>query len=135
MPRMFRVMMKDANGHPSIADNGGLGVRLNIDVRLDAQGNVRIENKGMSVFRAWRDVPLIRRPERLGGRGEDDTFFFRHGDGPWASGIMIEDKLDLVTPSGRDPNHGVVRPLQLVALATFRTHLEETRPDWVLDES
>jgi len=43
-------MMRDADGQPTIADDAGLGVRLGIDIRQDAQGNAIIENKGMSVF-------------------------------------------------------------------------------------
>src|SRR5947209_1741283 len=105
MPRVFRVMMKDTVGHPTLADDTGLGVRLNIDVRLDGNGNVRIENKGMSVFEGWRDIPFYRRPERLGGRGPDDTFCFRLGDGPFVSGPLGDD-LDLLAPMGKNPKHG-----------------------------
>jgi len=140
---MFRVMEKEEDGLPKIKDDAGLGIRYADEssgireVRLDADGKVKIEKKGMSVFRAWREVPLIRRPERLGGpnRGDEDTYCFRLGDGPWESGIILEDKLDMLAPTGNNPNHGVVRPIKLVTLAEYRTHLAETRSNWILDES
>ena len=134
MPRVFRVMRRDADGQPTIADDAGLGVRAGTDVRLDGNGNVRIENKGMSVFEAWRDLPFNRKPERLGGRGPDDTFCFRFGDGPFVSGLLA-DELNLLAPSGKNPKHGVVRPENVVSLTTFRAHLEATRGNWAFDES
>lgn len=137
MPRMYRVMMKDADGKPAIADDAGLGVRDG-EVRIDrATGCVRIEpNKGMSVYRRWQDISPHRRPERLGngGLGDDDTYCFRLGQEGWASGPVVPDQLDLSVGAGRDPNHGVVRPVQQVSLADFRTLLADTREGWVVDE-
>jgi hypothetical protein len=134
MPRVFRVMMRDADGQPTIGNDAALGIRLNTDVRLDGDGNVIIENKGMSVFEGWRDIPFNRKPERLGGRGPDDTFCFRLGDGPFVSGPLA-DQLDLLAPMGKNPKHGGVRPAQLVSLAVFRANLQATRGNWVFDES
>jgi hypothetical protein len=134
MPRVFRVMMRDADGQPTIADDAGLGVRLGIDIRQDAQGNAIIENKGMSVFEHWKDLPFNRKPKRLGGRGDEATFCFRLGDGPFASG-QLANGLDLLVPMGKNPKHGGVRPEQLVPLATFRADIEATREDWVFDEN
>jgi len=134
MPRVFRVMMKDADGKPTIADDAGLGVRLGVDIRQDAQGNAIRENKGMSVFEHWKDLPFNRKPRRLGGRGDDTTFCFRLGDGPVVSG-QLANGLDLLIPMGKNPKHGGVRPQQLVPLATFRADIEATRNDWVFDEN
>ncbi len=134
MPRVFRVMKRDADGQPTIADDAGLGVRLNIDIREDGNGNAIIEKKGMSVFEHWKDLPFSRKPQRLGGRGPDDTFCFRLSDGPFVSGHLANG-LDLLAPLGRDPKHGGVRPAQVVSLANFRADIEATRPDWVFDEN
>ena len=83
MPLVYRVMRKNANNKPIIADDGGLGVRESLDVSVDGEGNALRNNKGMSVFRAWREISLFRLPARLieGGRGEDDTYASR-----WAMG-------------------------------------------------
>ena len=134
MPRVFRVMMMDADGKPVIADDSGLGVRLGVDIRQDAQGNAIIENKGMSVFEHWKDLPFNRKPKRLGGRGPDDTFCFRMGDGAFKSGHLANG-LDLVIPMGKNLKHGGVRPQQLVPLAAFRANIEATRDQWDLDEN
>ena len=76
MPLVYRVIEKDANNKPIIADDGGLGVRVGLDVSVDGHGNALLNNKGMSVFRAWRDISLLRLPPRLieGGRGDDATY-------------------------------------------------------------
>src|SRR5450631_4064835 len=113
MPRVFRVMMRDADGQPAIADDAGLGVRLGMDIRQDAQGNAIIENKGMSVFEHWKDLPFTRKPKRLGGRGDDATFCFRLGDGLFASGQLAKG-LELSVPMGKNMKHGGVRPEHLV---------------------
>jgi hypothetical protein len=125
-------MKRDSNGQPTVADDAGLGFRLKIDICDDGNGNARIENKGMSVFEHWRYLPFSRKPERLGGRGPDDTFCFRLGDGPFVSG-GVANGLDLIVPLGS--KHGCVRPAQVVSLAVFRANIEATRPDWVFDEN
>jgi hypothetical protein len=127
-------MRMDADGKPTIADDAGLGVRLDIDIRQDAQANVIIENKGMSVFEHWIDLPFNRKPRRLGGRGDDATFCFRLGDGPFASG-RLANGLELLVPLGKNPKHGGIRPEKIVPLATFRADIEATRDDWVFDEN
>lgn len=144
MPRMFRVMLKDSDGHPKIQDDDGLGVRYSDDkrgvreVKIDAEGKVVINDKGMSVFRHWEDIPLTRKPERLGGasRGDQDAYCFRLGEGKWESGIILLGKLDLLAPNRPAfPNHGVVRPLIPRTLAEYRALLAETQNDWILDET
>ena len=50
MPRVFRVMRKEPDSLPTLGDRD-LGVRLGIDVDVDAQNNVQVNGKGMSVAR------------------------------------------------------------------------------------
>jgi hypothetical protein len=40
MPRVFRVLLQDAEGKPTLAPQAGLNVRLGIESRQDAQGYV-----------------------------------------------------------------------------------------------
>jgi hypothetical protein len=39
MPLVYRVMGKDVDEKPIIADNGGLGVRIGSDISVDSQDN------------------------------------------------------------------------------------------------
>ena len=42
-----------------------LGIRPGRDVDLDAQNNVLVNGKGMSVAPSWRDINVNRIPKRL----------------------------------------------------------------------
>ena len=64
MPRVFRVMRKEPEGLPTVSQTS-LGVRPAVDVDLDAQNNVLVNGKGMSVAPNWRDVNVNRIPKRL----------------------------------------------------------------------
>ena len=63
MPKIYRVMKKDDDDKPVVDATGkGLGVRgvpVNnmVDVDLDREGKVILNDKGMSVAAAWRDLP------------------------------------------------------------------------------
>jgi len=133
MPLVYRVMGKDANDKPIIADDGGLGVRVGLDISVDGQGNALVNNRGMSVFRAWRDISLLRLPPRLleGGRGDDETYCFRMSDGPFIQGPFAAG-LELLTQT---PKHGVIRPDQVMPLVNYRANLVATQNDWDIDES
>ncbi|HTU22845.1 MAG TPA: hypothetical protein VMG10_32700 [Gemmataceae bacterium] len=81
MPRMFRIMKKDADDKPTVGQAfANLGVRPG-EVDIDAQGNVIPNTKGMSVAPQWRDIQLFLHPRRLGtgGRGSNNTYCFRRG--------------------------------------------------------
>lgn len=57
MPTVFRVMRKDADDLPTV-NQTSLGVRPGRDVDLDAQNNVLVNGKGMSVAPHWRDINI-----------------------------------------------------------------------------
>jgi hypothetical protein len=135
MPRVFRVMRKEPDGLPTVSQTS-LGVRPGVDVDLDAQNNVLVNGKGMSVAPNWRDINVNRIPKRLrpivpGAGGSNNTFCFRTGtgafvQGPLANGLTLEP--DSAT-------HGNVAPARLVPLATYEADLAATRPDWQEDET
>lgn len=133
MPRMFRVMRKDADDKPS-AGRGfcQLGVRNN-EIDTDVQGNAVPNTKGMSVAPEWRVHSIFVIPRRLGtgGRGKDNTHCFCRGAGPFQHG-PCGNGLELVPDSA---THGVVRPDQLVPLADYLQNLADTREEWEIDES
>ena len=135
MPRVFRVMRKDADDLPTVSPTS-LGVRPGKDVDLDAQNNVLVNGKGMSVAPNWREINIHRIPKRLrtllpGAAGSNSWSCFRIGVGPFqrgdfANGLTLE--LDSTT-------HGVVAPAQIVPLATYEGDIAATRPQWQVDET
>jgi hypothetical protein len=125
---MFRVMRKDADNKPTTGQGFcQLGVRPN-EIDTDDEGNAIQNEKGMSVSPAWRVISIFI---GTGGRGKDNGFCFRRGVAPFQRGPCGHG-LELVPDS---PNHGVVRPAQLVPAATFLKDLANTREEWEIDES
>jgi hypothetical protein len=130
-------MKQDEDGLPTVEHSAnGLGVRPGTDVDVDAQGNVVVNGKGMSVSPSWRVLPIFRIPKRLrdrvpGALGSNNTFCFRTGTGPFQSGPFAPG-LDLVTDSA---THGCVTPAQDVPLAQYQGDLAATRADWQFDEN
>jgi len=128
-------MRKEADGLPTVSPTA-LGIRARVDVDVDAQHNVLVNGKGMSVAPNWRDINVNRVPKRLrpilpGAGGSNNTFCFRTGNGafvqgPFASGLTLE--LDSAT-------HGNVAPAQAVPLASYEADIAATRPDWEEDET
>ena len=135
MPRAFRVMRKDADNLPNVSPTG-LGVRPGVDVDVDAQGNVLVNGKGMSVSPNWRDINVNRIPKRLrpivpGASGSNNTSCFLTGigpfvQGPFANGLTLEP--DTAT-------HGNVTPAAVISIAMYEADLAATRSDWVEDEA
>lgn len=135
MPRVFRVMRKDSDGLPTVSQTS-LGVRPGADVDLDAQNNVLVNGKGMSVAPNWRDVNVNRIPKRLrsivsGAGGSNNTFCFCTGTGAFVQGIFANG----LTLEPDSATHGNVAPAQVVPLATYEVDLAATRPDWQEDET
>jgi len=135
MPRVFRVMRKEPDSLPTIGDRH-LGVRPGIDVDVDAQNNVQVNGKGMSVAPNWRDINHKRIPGRLrpilpGAMGSNSKFCFRYGDGPFVQGALASG----LTLEPDSPTHGNVAPAQVVPLATYQGDIAATRSDWVEDET
>lgn len=133
MPEVFRAMRRDSDGLPTVAPTAsGLGVRLGKDIDVDDETNARVNNKGMSVSPAWRQMAIFRIPKRLGtgGQGSNNTYCFKSGTGPFQQAAFAVG-LELIPDSA---THGVIRPAQLVPLAQYEADLAATRADWEIDE-
>ena len=135
MPRVFRVMKKEADDLPTVSPTS-LGVRPGVDVDLDDQNNVQVNGKGMSVAPNWRHISRNRIPKRLraivpGAHGSNNTFCFRTGSGPFLQGPFAKG-LTLEPDSAK---HGNVAPAMVVPLATYEGDIVTTRQDWQEDET
>ena len=135
MPRVVRVMRKDPDGLPMVSQTS-LGVRPGFDVDLDAQNNVLVNGKGMSVAPNWRDINRHRIPKRLrplllGAGGSNNTYCFRMGEGAFVRGAFAEG-LALEPDSA---THGNVTPTQVGPLASYEASLTATRPKRREDET
>ena len=135
MPQVFRVMIKEPDGLPTVSQTS-LGVRPGVDVDLDAQNNVLVNGKGMSVAPNWRDINVNRIPKRLrpilpGAGGSNNTFCFRTGNGAFMQGVFANG----LTLEPDSATHGNVAPAQVVPLATYEADIAATRPDWQEDET
>jgi hypothetical protein len=135
MPRVFRVMKKDSDGMPTVSQTS-LGVRPGIDLDLDAQKNVLVNGKGMSVAPNWRNISRVRIPKRLrsivpGAGGSNNTFCFRAGEGPFVQGTFASG----ITLEPDSPVHGNLAPAMVVPLGTYEADIAATRRDWQEDET
>lgn len=148
-PKVYRTMFEDG-GKPRVGSSWSeLGVRPPgtqsvPDIDLDAQGNVLLNKKGMSVFSSLADLKYL--PARLvpmhlwqkvrgaGGapaKGHPSGMrIWSLGSGPFASGNLATG-LALDAPGGR---HGTVCPAQAMPLAGFQTALADTQDSWKIDE-
>jgi hypothetical protein len=142
-PKVYRAMKRDpADNLPVVGSTSSsdLGARSGIDVTVDAAGNVVLDGGGMSVVPGWRNLKLSRIPKRLrhivpGAKGANSTSCFTMGVGPFRIGV-VANGLELIPDQGQTPiTHGVVAPVQVVPLAQYQTDLENTRPDWQIDET
>ena len=130
-------MRKDDDGFPTVQQKANaLGVRPGVDIDIDPQGNVLVNNKGMSVSPDWRVMSVLRIPKRLrnqmpGALGSNNTYCFRLGTGPFQQGPFTAG-LSLEPDSA---THGNVAPTQVAPLAQYEADLAETRQDWLEDET
>jgi hypothetical protein len=137
MPQVFRIMRRDADGFPTVQQSSSaLGVRPNVDVSLDAQGDVIVNGEGMSVNPGWREASILRIPRRLknikqGAAGSNNQFCFRTGAGPFQQGAFAAG----LTLEPDSATHGNIAPAQGVPLAQYETDITATRPDWQVDET
>jgi hypothetical protein len=128
-------MRKDPDGLPTVSQTN-LGVRPGVDVDLDAQNNVLVNGKGMSVAPSWREINVHRIPKRLrpivpGAGGSNNTFCFRMGTGAFVQGAFANG----LTLEPDSATHGNVAPAQVVSLAAYEADLAATRPNWQEDET
>lgn len=139
MPRIYRVMLTDADGGPQVGDKAcQLGVRLDgahQDIAADENGQVHPQTGGMSVNPSFETLPKHRVPRRLrarlpGASGNDRNSCFRMNDGPFL-GSSLTPQLRLRPNS---ESHGLVEPAQSMQSADFQRALADTRTAWIVEE-
>jgi hypothetical protein len=137
MPQVFRIMRRDADGFPTLQQSSNaLGVRPNVDISLDAKGDVIVNGQGMSVNPCWRAASILRIPKRLrylmpGAAGSNNQFCFRTGTGPFQQGAFAAG----LTLEPDSATHGNIAPAQAVLLAQYEADIQATRLDWQVDEA
>ena len=149
MPKIYRTMFEES-GKPRVGDTWcELGVRppgrvradgrpAVADVDVDANGNVILNHKGMSVFRSLNDLPRlfsklvpIHLADRIrGAAGPSGTRVWSMGQGAFTSGPLTGD-LELYE-SGTE--HGTVCPARAMSLASLQGELAATQDGWTIDE-
>src|SRR5271157_4420802 len=142
-PKVYRAMKRNpADDLPVVGSTSSSdpGARPGIDITVDTAGNVVLDVSGMSVAPSWRDLDFTRIPKRLrhivpGATGANSTSCFTMGTGPFQNGV-VANGLESIPDLGRAPvTHGVIAPIQVVALAQYQTDLENTRAAWQIDET
>jgi hypothetical protein len=149
MPTIYRTMYEHA-GKPRVGDMWcELGVRPPgrfkangkpeiADVDVDANGDVVLNKKGMSVFRSLADLPRLYLklvPIHLAGKirgaaGLGEMRIWKMGQGAFASGPLT-GKLELDESGGM---HGSVCPANAMPIAALQTELANTQDAWTVDE-
>jgi hypothetical protein len=145
MPKMYRVMIHDADG-PSVGDgNAQLGVRsqgdtVDVVVGVAPDYLVKADGNGMSVSICLCKMPHTMVPKRfkdLGlrrdARGSSDPRrkLWKHGEGPFVSQPLPGDNLRLHLTS---EDHGHVCPNRDMPISDLQKAISDTRPDWSIDE-
>lgn len=142
-PKVYRAMKQDPNdGLPLVGSTSSseLGVRSEVDIAVDAAGNVILDESGMSVAPGWRVLRFTRIPKRLrhivpGAKGQNNTACYTIGPGPFQNG-PIANGLELICDEGQPPiNHGVIAPTKAVPLGQYQEDLANTRTEWRIDET
>ena len=141
MPKIYRVMY-ESNSKPEVGtDRNKLGARLGIDVKPDAEGNIRPAGKGMSVNICPCQIPGVILPARLndigikrGAIGNDALKVWSMGSGGFVAG-PIAAKLELLPDAKVIPAyHGVVQPDSVISLDGYQDALADTKDAWLVNE-
>jgi hypothetical protein len=107
-------------------------------VDLDAQGNVVLNGRGLSVVADWRQLPGHLLPEHLddgfNGASGKGMQIFVHGTGDFSDAANVTNSLLLSHKRGKNTS-GNVTPKESVPLAKFQDDLRATREGWSVDES
>ncbi len=117
-----------------------LGARPGVDITVDPAGNVVLDESGMSVAPAWRNLEFTRIPKRLhsivpGASGANSTSCFAMGVGTFQRN-PVANGLELIPDQGPAPvTHGVIAPVQVVPTAEYQSDLANTRAAWQIDET
>ncbi|WP_040351646.1 hypothetical protein [Blastopirellula marina] len=141
-PRVYRAMIFDSQDSLPVVGSTAkeLGVRIGVDIHVDAGGNVNLDENGMSVAPRWQDLPRYRIPKRLravvpGASGSNSVACFVMGNGAFADGIVASG-LKLIPDRKPQPiTHGVVAPISAVSLTQYQADLASTRSSWQIDET
>ena len=157
MPKIFRIMKGDADGPIAGVGRELLGVRLpggvgHADVVPNEEGVIAPATGGMSVcsgalallgraapmmpkrFRALAhdpSTPVALRELFIQASGSNSAAIWQMGDGEFEAGPLTQ-KLSL-RPDSAD--HGLVEPFVAMSVAEYLTALEQTRSEWMRDES
>jgi hypothetical protein len=138
MPKIFRGMLPDG-AKPMLGSDGKmLGIRIPVDIRPDANGNVFPRSGGMSVSPTLRQLPPHRIPRRLravgvsDAEGTDKLNVWSMGSGPFVEGPVRAGLTLRLDPN--DPTHGLVEPDRVMSVNDYRIAIEATRDDWVIEE-
>ncbi len=131
MPLIYRVMARDGE-YPMVGDTSNrLGVRPEVDIPVDHQGEVAPQTGGMSVAPEWRVLPFFLIPKRLrslvpAAHGSNMNHCWKMGARPFTLGVVGKG---LVLRPDR-ATHGVVEPAESMSLADFQAALAGTREQW-----
>lgn len=141
MPTVFRAMKRDPEGLPECGNSSKqLGVRVppnkHADVDLKDCGNVKMNEKGLSVGSHWTKLPPHLIPKRLFGKrpgavGSDKNSCFKLGAGSFDEGDVSEN-LTLVKKSV--PSLGLIIPQTSMHIDEYQEAIAATRCDWIIDE-
>lgn len=122
--RVYRVMRASQDGLPEVgADRFKLGAEIPRDIEPAADGTVRPQRRGMSVFDDPNALPAHLLPTHLGGDSPIPLFHF---PGSWPGSLSVAQQ-------GRNPHHHVVQPARQCPLADYQAALASTRPGWEQD--
>jgi hypothetical protein len=125
MAVLFRGMKDDGDGTPLCEPSGrALGVRLEGDIPIRADGTVEPETGGMSVaIDVAGNLPPHRRPEEFRGWGPDPVWQIDEDDLPERLAFRRDPK---------DPSrHGFVEPTEVMELSEYQEILATSRGFWV----
>ena len=120
---LFRAMKSADDNLPVIGQYAReLGVRPNIDIPVDNQGNVAPFTGGMSVtVDNVRHLPAHRRPSDFGGTGKDPVFSIKKE--------QLPDVLSSRQSGSR--HHYLIEPKYDCSFDQYQSNLYSTRPKWV----
>ena len=118
---MFRAMRLEIDGLPKLGRSAReLGVRINVDLPVGADGSVEPGTGGMSVaVDDALNLPKHRRPRSLGGEGRDSVFGLQTRALPDDLALRVDQR-----------PHAFVEPARRSALPRYEAALALTRSSW-----
>jgi hypothetical protein len=121
---LYRAMIPAANGEPACGSTARtLGVRLEVDIAVDACGQVYPGTGGMSVAPdSPTHLPRHRRTPEFGGTGKDPLWCIQEA----YLGPMLRYLPDRVSR----PQHGVIESAIPMTFDAYQQALEATSRYW-----